>query len=111
MGPKSLKLLEDMRDAADDIAAFTRGRSFGEYAADKQFRWSVERGFEIIGEALSQLQKVDPATAQRITDYRKIVSFRNILIHGYAAVNHGITWDIVQTGLPALRKQLNELLQ
>jgi uncharacterized protein with HEPN domain len=50
-------------------------------------RVGVERQFEIVGEALSQLAKLDPALAKRIADYQKIISFRNILIHGYADVD------------------------
>jgi uncharacterized protein with HEPN domain len=46
-------------------------------------RSAVERQFEIIGEALSQLAKIDPAVAARIPDLRRIVGFRNVLIHGY----------------------------
>ena len=44
--------------------------------------------FEIIGEALNQLAKHDPALARRIPDIRDIIAFRNILIHGYAVIEH-----------------------
>jgi hypothetical protein len=40
-------------------------------------------------EALNQLSKVAPAIAQRVFDLRQIIGFRNILIHGYAAIDHG----------------------
>jgi uncharacterized protein with HEPN domain len=110
MPPKSRKLLEDLRSAASDIAAYTRSRTLAEYLADKQFRWSIERGFEIIGEALSQLKKCDPALAAKIGEHRKIVSYRNVLIHGYSVVNDEKTWDIVQNDLPILRRDLDNLL-
>lgn len=42
--------------------------------------------FEIIGEALNQLSKLDPALAARIPDLAEIAAFRNLLIHGYADV-------------------------
>lgn len=99
-----------MRDAAGDIASFTEKRELADYCADKQLRWSVERGFEIIGEALTQLRKFDQPLAECIAEHRKIISFRNILIHGYGQIDHGRTWDIVQHDLPVLRRQLNELL-
>jgi uncharacterized protein with HEPN domain len=68
MPPESRKLLEDMRQAATKIARFAAGKTLEQYCQDEQLRWSVERGFEIVGEALSQLHKIDPDTAEHITD-------------------------------------------
>jgi uncharacterized protein with HEPN domain len=62
------------------------GKSYEEYLANKQLRYAVERCFEIAGEALTQLNKLDPSIAQQITDWRAIIGFRNVLIHGYAVV-------------------------
>ena len=70
----------------------------------------VERQFEIIGEALGQLAKVDQQLATQITDYQKIVSFRNVLIHGYADVDDELVWDIVETRLPLLREEIGRLI-
>lgn len=71
----------------------------------------MERCFEIVGEALSQLRKIDPATAQRITDWQAIIGFRNVLIHGYVQVDDAKTWDIVQSEIPVLLAELDELLK
>jgi len=88
----------------------TRSRSLETYLASRQLRWSVERGFEIIGEALSQLRKRDALLAERISEFRKIISFRNVLIHGYGAINHETTWDIIQQDLPVLLHDLETLM-
>jgi len=48
--------------------------------------------------------------ATRITGYQKIVGFRNVLIHGYAAINDSITWRIVRKHLPVLVRELDGLL-
>ena len=111
MTPTHRKLLEDMRDAAADISLFTQDKSLAEFLGDKQLRWSIERGFEIIGEALTQLTKLDASLASRITDHRKIISFRNVLIHGYSQITSTVTWDIVENKLPVLRRELAEILQ
>ena len=58
--------LHEMRQAAALIAEFTEGQDFEAYAADAMVRAAVERQFEIIGEALGQLAKLDPGTADRI---------------------------------------------
>jgi hypothetical protein len=73
MTPEALKLLEDMREAADDVSAFTTGKSVDDYRADKQLRRAVERSFEIIGEALSQLRKIEPQSAALFSESRKIL--------------------------------------
>jgi uncharacterized protein with HEPN domain len=110
MPPESRKLLVDMRDAARKIAAFTKSKSRIDYLGDDQLRWSVERGFEIVGEALTQLMKLDAPLAERITDHRKIISFRNVLIHGYSQINHTRTWAIVEHSRPTLGRELDQLL-
>ena len=102
--------LWDVRDAALAIQSFTTGMDAAAYAANPMAQAAVERKFEIIGEALNQLSKLDTAVAARIPDLAQIVAFRNQLIHGYAAVNVSTVWNISQTALPALRDAVQGLL-
>ena len=71
---------------------------------------AVEGKFEIIGETLNQLSKLDAALATRIPDLPKIVAFRNQLIHGYATVNVSTVWNIAQNALPSLLDAVQTLL-
>jgi uncharacterized protein with HEPN domain len=50
------------------------------------------------------------AIAARISEYRRIIAFRNVLIHGYADVDDLLVWDVVQTKLPVLRREIEALL-
>jgi uncharacterized protein with HEPN domain len=104
------KYFFDIQQAADRIARFCEGKSFDDYRGDELLRSAVERQFEIMGEALSQLARENPELAERIKDYRKIIAFRNILIHAYATVDDRIVWGVVEGNLPALRASLKELL-
>ena len=61
---------------------FTDGRTYEEYSQDAMLRAAVERQFEIVGEGINQLARIDPETASKITEFQRIISFRNILIHG-----------------------------
>jgi len=106
--PRSL--LWDAREAADIIDAITHDKAFAEFDGDVVLRSAVERQFEIVGEALSQLTRVDHALAAKIPELRAIVAFRNILIHGYAIIDRARVWRIVQDDLPRLRAALCELL-
>jgi uncharacterized protein with HEPN domain len=64
------------------LAAVTAGKSFTDFDSDIVLRSAVERQFEIIGEALAHLARIDAAIAQKVPDLRQIIAFRNILIHG-----------------------------
>ena len=102
--------LWDVREAALAIQSFTTGMDAAAYAANPMAQAAVERKFEIIGEALNQLSKLNTAVAARIPDLAQIVAFRNQLIHGYATVNVSTVWNISQTALPALRDAVQGLL-
>ena len=88
--------LRDMREAALAIQNFVAGLDAAAYAATPLVHSAVERKFEIIGEALSQLAKLDKALAARVPGLPQIVAFRNQLIRAYAKVNHGTVWNVVQ---------------
>jgi uncharacterized protein with HEPN domain len=96
------KYLYDIREAANLAAQFTDAREFADYQRDPMLRLAVERAFSIIGEALSQLALVDADLAARITGFRRIIAFRNILVHAYAQIDDRIVWGIVQSELPVL---------
>ncbi len=110
MRPEALKFLHDMRAAGQRVLEFTRGKSLADYRSDVLLRSAVERQFEIIGEALSQLSKVDRPTADLIPERRGIVSFRNILIHSYTQIDETLVWGVVETSLPGMLKTLDSIL-
>jgi uncharacterized protein with HEPN domain len=111
MRPEAKTLLLDIRNAAGLIRRFTEGRGFEQYAAEPMLRSAVERQFEIVGEALNRLTKIDAATASQIAEHRKIIAFRNILIHGYAVVVDDLVWGIVESKLPDLLETVEQLLR
>jgi uncharacterized protein with HEPN domain len=76
-----------------------------------QLRYSIERSFEIAGEAIGRIARFDPDTASCIGNYPRIISFRNVLIHGYDLVDHKIVWAVIHEHLPVLKKQVEELLK
>lgn len=74
-------------------------------------RSAVERQFEVIGEALAQLDKVDHETAIKISEHHRIIAFRNVLIHGYAQIDHRLVWGVLDSKLPTLLQEVEDLLQ
>jgi uncharacterized protein with HEPN domain len=102
--------LWDAREAADAVLGFVDGVDLDTYASTALLHSAVERKFEIIGEALNQLSKTDPALAARIPGLAQIVAFRNLLIHGYAVVDHPRVWRVIHESLPGLRATLAGML-
>ncbi|MBI4299615.1 MAG: DUF86 domain-containing protein [Chloroflexi bacterium] len=108
---KAKKYLYDIKQAADLLVAFTAGKGFADYERDAMLRAAVEREFKIIGEALAQFARLDEGLASRISEYRRIIAFRNILVHGYAQVDDRLVWDVVEAKLPVLRREVHALLE
>ena len=108
---ESKTFLEDIRQAVALILDFTRGKTFNNYENEALLRSGVERQFEIIGEALNRLNRVDSATADQISQARRIIGFRNILVHGYDIVENTVVWDIVEKNIPVLHTEILSLLE
>ncbi len=84
MGPEEriLKALEDVQDCASFVVAASEGKDLVYYRRDRLFRQALERNLEIIGEEIGRISRHDVETASRISEYRRIVAFRNRLTHG-----------------------------
>ncbi len=102
--------LWDIQQAVKAIFNFTSGFDFSAYMTSDIVRAAVERKFEIIGEAMSQLSKTDPAVAGRVPDGRAIIGFRNQLIHRYSRIDHAEVWAITKSSLPELQVVVTALL-
>ena len=111
MQTETKSILYDIQIASNRISEFTLGASFADYQSNAMMRSAVERQFEIIGEAINRLSDAEPKVASRITAGTRIISFRNLLIHGYFVVDDRVVWDVIQTHLPILASEVEALLQ
>jgi uncharacterized protein with HEPN domain len=110
MQPDASALLWDAREAARLILLFIEGRGRQHYHDDPMLRSAVERQFQIIGEALNRLSRVDATTAALIPELPRIVAFRNVLVHGYAVIDDELVWQVASTRVPALVETMDRLL-
>ena len=99
-----------MQQACLSLTAFLEGKTLEDYLQSELLRSAVERKLMIIGEALNRLAKADPDVANQIHHYRRVISFRNILIHGYDVVEVPVVWDVISNDLPALYERVRNLL-
>lgn len=102
--------LWDVREAAQAIRSFTTGLDAKAYVSSELAQAAVECKFEVIGEALNPLTKLEVPLAARIPEVPQVVAFSNQLIHGYASINPDTFWNIVQSALPDLPSAVQALL-
>ena len=104
------KSLYDILKAAREIADYTHGLDFRGFQGNGMVKAAVERKFEIIGEALHRMEKTEAPALNRISDYRRIIDFRNIISHGYDVVDVEIVWEAITDYLPVLTEEVEALL-
>lgn len=94
---------------ADSIAAIdtyvAEGRAV--FMTQRLIQDAVVRNFEIIGEAANHLS---PESRKGFDEaWRKVIAFRNRLIHGYWSVDLVLVWDVIQNDLPSLKTEVARL--
>ena len=103
--------LHDILQAGRAIKEFISGKTFAEYASNELLRSAVERKFEVMGEAIARIKRDGPELLSQIRNHRDIVSFRNILVHGYDAIDDRIVWGVIEEDLDGLVEDVNRLLK
>lgn len=110
MTEQGLKYLSDIFQAIKLIEDFTSSISgYSNFLEDKKTQSAVERQLSIIGEAINKYDLLN--LDEKIDNSRKIVGFRNRLIHAYDSVDSTIIWAIIKNHIPALKTEILQILQ
>ena len=110
MTDQSKKYLSDILLAIELIEQFaTSIRDYNEYLSDLKTQSAVERQLGIIGEAVNKYDKLFPEAT--LENAKKIVGFRNRLIHAYDAIDASIIWVIIKRHLSPLKGEIVDKLK
>jgi len=101
--------LRQMLDYSQKTTHLSKGRKRGDLDKDLVFNLALTRLVEVIGEAADRIPKSFQANHPEI-DWAQIVGMRNRLIHGYDEIDFDILWNVVKKDVPALIKQLEEII-
>lgn len=102
--------LHDAAGACRELQRICFQHTREQFLGDRLAQLAVWKLLEIVGEALRQAERTDPAVAGRIPQLREIVATRNRITHGYDSVSFPLLWDIVQDEIGPLLLALDALL-
>ncbi|RLD35849.1 MAG: antitoxin [Bacteroidetes bacterium] len=104
------KLLFDISTSIDNIETYIGApKIFDKYDSNPMLQDAVERNIEIIGEAMNKILKIDELI--EISNARRVVDARNLLIHGYDDIDNAQIWGIIINHLPKLKQEVEALLE
>ena len=101
-------LITDILESASKILDYTSGLDFEEFTTDSKTIDAVIRNFEIIGEAAGRLPEDFKENYPEI-DWQRIRGFRNRIVHDYFGIDYSIVWNIKESFLPELIKNLGKI--
>ena len=102
--------LEDILEAIDRIQEYMQGVTRAAFENDRMRFDAVIRNLEVIGEAVKQVPESVRARYSSV-EWRKIAGLRDILIHKYFHINIEIVWDVVQSNIPILKTEIQQMIK
>lgn len=102
-------LLKDIIEAGNKIIKYTKGLTYESFLEDERTIDAVLRNFEVIGEAANRLSESFKIENPNI-EWRKLIAFRNLLIHEYFGVDLVIVYDVINMLLPSSIASLETLI-
>ncbi len=101
--------LEVIRDACKKIVYYTTDFTFSDFADDEKTYDAVTRNLEIIGEAAKHTP-IEVQERYPKIEWRQIAGLRDIITHEYFGLDNDILWDIIQTEVPKLLVEIEQIL-
>ena len=101
--------LTDIYEQSENIMKATGRMSYEEFLEDALYNAGIIRFFEIIGEAAKHVPD-DFRSEHPGIPWRKISGLRDGLIHDYPGVNLKYVWALATVEMPALHRQIGEIL-
>lgn len=108
MRPDAL-YLHDIVAAADEVAAFLEGWTEERFSANSVMRSAVLHQLAVVGEAAARVSQPLRARHPEVS-WPDVVTFRNIIVHAYFALDWHVVWMAATANLPALRAQVAAIL-
>ncbi len=98
-------ILECIRRIEEDVAEGREG-----FIASHMVQDAALRNLQTMSESTGRLPDALKATHPEI-DWRRIIGFRNLLVHNYLGINVQRVWEIIERDLPVLKRAVTAMLE
>ena len=105
----NLVYIKNIRDAIEKINTYIKEHKYEEFYENEWDQAAIIRYFEIIGEAVSNINEEFKKTVPEI-EWRDMSDFRNFLIHDYMDIDIKIVWQAMIVDIPALKQKIDKML-
>jgi len=89
-----LLFLEDIVSSCARVPRYTEGKTSEQFRTNEETFDAVCRNLELIGEAAKRVPD-DLRSRHREIDWRRIAGLRDVLVHGYFALEPEMLWTVV----------------
>jgi uncharacterized protein with HEPN domain len=102
----------DILIAIDSIKRHTANlENAQDFAYEELVYNSSLRDLEVIGEAMKNIMSSEKLKSFAKPEWRRIISFRNIVAHEYFGISIKEVFTIIKTKIPVLEKEMFELIK
>lgn len=100
--------LLDMLEAIRKIEQYASDESFSTRADELVEIWMIHH-LQIIGEAAARISD-ELRKKHTEVSWGGMIGMRHVLVHGYFETDKDLVWKVVERDLPALKKQVEDIL-
>ena len=108
--PSDYERLLHIQEACSLIIEYTTHLDLDAFRADRKTQLSVERLFEIVGEAARHISPELKTDYPRIP-WREITDLRNVVSHEYFQLRVELIWGVIAQEIPKLARQIRQILE